>query len=139
MLAVDREFARPYLPGLYAALVKAGMRDEAAAWGQRLVEDLLADDEAALNELAWSIVDPRAKSDAPGLSVAKPAAERANELTGGLDAAILDTLARVTWLDGRRAEAIALQERALQAASWNADLKKALQATLDEYRSGLGS
>ncbi len=139
MLALDREFARPYLPGLYAALVKAGMQDEAAAWGKRLVDELLADDEVALNDLAWTIVDPKAADGPRDLAVAKAAAERANELAGGLDAAILDTLARVTWRDGRREEAIVLQERALQAASWNADLKKELQATLDEYRSGLGS
>jgi tetratricopeptide (TPR) repeat protein len=139
MLALDREFTRPFLPGLYAALVKAGMKDEAAAWGKRLVNELLADDEVLLNDLAWSIVDPKAADGPRDLAVAQRAAERANELSGGLDAAILDTLARVTWRDGRREEAMALQERALQAASWNADLKKALQATLDEYRSGLGS
>ena len=136
MVDTDAEFARPWLVGAYTALAEAGKQDEAAAWGKRLVSELLGDDEVALNELAWFIVDPKRTAAQRDLGLARPAAERANELSGGLDAAILDTLARVNWVDGRREEAVKLQERALQAATWNADLKQELQKTLNEYRSG---
>jgi thiol-disulfide isomerase/thioredoxin/Flp pilus assembly protein TadD len=85
------------------------------------------------NSLAWSIATQ------PGLEnrdlmVAERIAERANKAARGKDANILDTLARVQFMNGKKAEAIASQQKAVDLA--DTDQKKAFTATLDSYKKG---
>ncbi len=85
------------------------------------------------NELAWRLAtDPALKQR--DLPLANTIAERANQASQGKDPAILDTLARVKFLQGNKAEAIALQEKALSLS--DGDRKAELQKSLDEYKKG---
>jgi thiol-disulfide isomerase/thioredoxin len=61
-------------------------------------------------------------------------AQRANEAVKGKDAAILDTLARVLFLKGQKAEAIEHQEKAVELAS--GQMKEQLAQTLASYKEG---
>ncbi|MBL9173090.1 MAG: redoxin family protein [Verrucomicrobiales bacterium] len=85
------------------------------------------------NELAWRIVSDPAleKRD---LVLAERLALRARTLTQGRDPAILDTLARVRFLQGMKTEAIELQEAAVKLA--DDDARTSLGKTLESYRKG---
>jgi thiol-disulfide isomerase/thioredoxin len=86
-----------------------------------------------LNHIAWTIVDPQGSVSPKDLDLAMKAATAANEFTGGKDAAILDTLARVYWLKGDKAKAIELQTKAVQNAEGS--MKDDLERVLNEYKS----
>jgi len=135
LLALDaRSYAAYAGINKYMALVSGGKKAEAAAYGKELVAGPLHDDEGALNELAWFIVDPAGKlSDAArDNELALSAAERGCELGNNQDAAILDTLARAHWRLGHRDQALELQKKAV-ALAFGADTKSQLQKSLDEY------
>jgi hypothetical protein len=107
----------------------AGKFDDASEVGGRLVERHAQKKNAAgLNELAWTIVDPKATWKKRDLELALRAASKANELSGDKDPAVLDTLARVHFLKGDAARAIEIQRRAVELAEegMKADLEKAL-------------
>ncbi|MFO1460886.1 MAG: redoxin family protein [Verrucomicrobiota bacterium] len=85
------------------------------------------------NELAWRIVsDPSLEKR--DLVLAERLAVRASTLTQDRDPAILDTLARVRLLQGRKDEAIRLQEAAVKFADENA--RPSLEKTLESYQKG---
>jgi len=79
------------------------------------------------NTLAWTLLTEKGVEDR-NLPLARKLAKRANLAAGGKDAAILDTLARVRFLGGEIAAAIALEQKAVDAAP---DQEK------DRYRSWL--
>src|SRR5438093_1108935 len=55
--------------------------EKTLAYGSRLVESVLKDDAAMLNQLAWSIIAPEApKADARAVKLALKAAQRSDEL-----------------------------------------------------------
>jgi thiol-disulfide isomerase/thioredoxin len=101
-----------------------------------LAEEMMKDnwnDATMLNMIAWYIVDqPGVK--ARDFMVASKAATRASELTGGTDAAILDTLARVHFESGNVQKAIDLQKQAVALAEGN--LKAELEKVLKAYEAG---
>jgi hypothetical protein len=66
--------------------------------------------------------------------VAETVARRANDASGGKDPAILDTLARLMFMQGKKEEAIALQEKAIGLA--DDDRKAELKKFLDSYKKG---
>ncbi len=83
------------------------------------------------NQLAWQIATaPEIKQRDLGL--AETIASRANEAAKGKDPAILDTLARVKFMQGKKQEAIALQEKAVELAE--SDRQKQFQKTLESYK-----
>ena len=85
------------------------------------------------NQLAWQIAtDPGIKTR--DLKAAEACAVRAKDATNGKDASILDTLARVKFMQGQKDEAIALQEKAVALAE--PDSKSQLQKTLESYKRG---
>ena len=111
--------------------------DKAMKYGTRLVAGALKNDAASLKELAWSIVKPNAdkKRAARFVKVALPAAQRADELEQGKDAAIADTLARAYFVNGDAGKAIAAQERAIKLAKGTPlEKDKSLVERLDEYK-----
>jgi thiol-disulfide isomerase/thioredoxin len=105
-------------------LEKAGRADAAAKLRAELVEQSW-DDAMALNEMAWGIATRSGERD---LELAYKAAQRASELRGHKDAAILDTLARVFYEQGQLDKAIEWQRKAceqnLGEPSIDAALKK---------------
>ncbi len=85
------------------------------------------------NALAWVIatqegVDPR------NLALAEKMAVRANETAQGRDSAVLDTLARIQFMNGEKTEAIATEQKAVDIAP---DEQKAfLKKFLTSYQEG---
>ncbi len=97
------------------------------------ISDAHKDNPMLQNQLAWQIAtDPRIKER--DLKVAGMIANRANEASGGKDPAILDTVARILFMQGQKDEAIAMQEKAVNAAEGN--MKGDLERTLESYKKG---
>jgi thiol-disulfide isomerase/thioredoxin len=94
------------------------------------------DDAESLNELAWDLVTNPQYEKFLNLALAEKCALRAVELTKSTEADKLDTLARVRWLQGRREEAVQLQQQAV-AKSADADMRASVQKTLDAMRKGV--
>ncbi len=105
----------------------------ASAFGAKLLQQFHNDSEL-LNELSWGIVDPESEISKRDLDLAQKAAARANELTKGENAAILDTLARVYYWKGDLDRAITLQTQAIEKAGQR-NLKAQLQEVLGEYNA----
>lgn len=93
------------------------------------------DDAEAMNELAWDLVTNPDYAKQLNLELADKCATRAVELSKGEEGDKLDTLARVRWLQGKKAEAIKLQEKAV-AKSPDAEMRAVLQKTLDALKKG---
>ncbi len=114
--------------------LKEGKFEEAYTAANELVSGPYKDNAEMLNVIAWSIVDPAAEVKTKDLAVAFKAAQRADELTKSQDPGIVDTLARVHFEKGDVQKAIALQTKAVALAN-DEKMKKALQESLDEYKS----
>jgi hypothetical protein len=85
------------------------------------------------NELAWQIATSPDINERD-LKVAELCANRANDASHGKDSAVLDTLARVKFMQGQKEEAVSLQEKAIDLSV--GPLKEQLQRTLDGYKRG---
>jgi thiol-disulfide isomerase/thioredoxin len=95
-----------------------------------------ADDAEVQNEIAWDLVTHSKYLKKPDLNLAAKCAERAVKLSKEAEGDKLDTLARVRWLQGRKEEALKLQEKAVRVAN-EPVMKVALQKTLDALRQGI--
>ena len=83
------------------------------------------------NALAWDIVAPETLEQR-NLDLAGKLAERANQAVGGKDANILDTLARVQFMSGRKKEAVATEQKAVDAAP--DEQKNSFRKSLTSYQ-----
>lgn len=88
------------------------------------------------NEIAWDLLTNPRFSKNINLTLAEKCAVQAVALTKEEEADKLDTLARVRWLQGKKDEAIKLQEKAVLKASY-LTLKEELKLTLDSLRKGV--
>ena len=85
------------------------------------------------NELAWTIAT-QPELEKRDLVLAEKMAGRANEATQGKESAVLDTLARVQFMNGKTNEAVATEQKALDIAP---DEQKAfLKKFLTSYQEG---
>jgi thiol-disulfide isomerase/thioredoxin len=97
------------------------------------VSDSNKDNAMVQNQLAWKLATQNGlKGDA--LDTAAKIAARGNDIAEGKDPAVLDTLARLTFMQGKKDEAIKLETKAVGLA--NDDMKEQLQKTLDSYKDG---
>jgi thiol-disulfide isomerase/thioredoxin len=113
-----------------------GDANKAASYVAHLSETVYKDDGAALNQLAWPLVDPAQPKRSPQmLKAALKVALRADQLQKGKDAATADTLARAYFCNGNVAKAVATETRAVQLAK-GTELEKdaSLANSLAEYR-----
>jgi thiol-disulfide isomerase/thioredoxin len=85
------------------------------------------------NQLAWELITHEGNKT-PDLDVAQKIAGRANDAAKGEDPAIIDTYARVLFMQGKKDKAIELQQKAIGLSE--GDLKESLQKTLDSYKEG---
>jgi thiol-disulfide isomerase/thioredoxin len=85
------------------------------------------------NALAWRIATDKQIEDR-NLDVAEKIANRGNEAAKGKDAGILDTLARIKFMQGKKDEAIELQQKAVELAE--ADSQTQFKKVLESYRKG---
>jgi thiol-disulfide isomerase/thioredoxin len=118
----------------YQLEIDLGKKDYPAAYKvAEKLSDAHKDNQNLQNRLAWRLINDK-QIEKPDLAVAEKIANRANDLAKGKDAGILDTLARVKFMQGKKSEAIAFQEKAVELAE--ADRKTALSKTLDSYKKG---
>lgn len=91
---------------------------QAHEYGKHLAEKVLQENADALNEIAWSIVDPEAehKPSAPLVALALEAARKADKLEKGENPFIADTLAKALFDSGDPVQALITQERAVRLA-----------------------
>jgi len=143
LAALDEAFAKtPKLEERFGftkfrVLLDSKAYDAGYAYGAKLVSGLLKDNGPQLNGIAWIIVDPENKTlEKRDLKLALTAALRSNEIAGGKDAGVLDTLARVYYLSGDTAKAIETQAKALELVKDNPEAAKEFQGRLDEYKAG---
>lgn len=94
-------------------LQRVGDTKKAYAYAREVVEGPLGKESWALNGIAWYIVDPEFELKDRDLELAMSLATRANEITEGKDAQVLDTLARVYFTQGDVDHAIELQKKAI--------------------------
>jgi thiol-disulfide isomerase/thioredoxin len=85
------------------------------------------------NDLAWQIATAEGIKER-NLNVAETIARRANAAAKGQDPNVLDTLARVLFMQGKKEDALSLQRKAVEMA--DASNKAQLQKTLDDYQKG---
>jgi thiol-disulfide isomerase/thioredoxin len=97
------------------------------------ISDGHKDDPQIQNQLAWQIATDK-QIEKRDLELAQTIATRASEAAKGKDPAILDTVARVQFMRGKKDDAIATQEKAVMMAE--GDAKDNLQRTLDSYKKG---
>jgi thiol-disulfide isomerase/thioredoxin len=86
------------------------------------------------NGIAWTMATHEGL-EKRGLLVAEKIAESANTAAQGKSSAILDTLARVQFLLGKKPEAIATEQKAVNAAADDGE-KRFLKKTLEDYQQG---
>lgn len=113
-------------------LLGKGDLDSASTLALKL-SDANKDNAMLQNQLAWQLVSQEGIKGS-ALDAAAKIAARANGASGGKDASILDTLARVTFLQGQKDKATELQQKAVSLADGN--MKEQLQRTLDSYKDG---
>jgi thiol-disulfide isomerase/thioredoxin len=97
------------------------------------LSDANKDDAMLQNEIAWELATDE-KIKERDLDLIEKIARRANDAAQGKDPSILDTLARVLFMNGKKAQAIEVQEKAVKLAEGAA--KAELQKTLDSYKEG---
>jgi hypothetical protein len=85
------------------------------------------------NELAWTIAT-QPGLEKRDLALAEKMAVRANEATQGKEPAVLDTLARVQFMNGKTNEAVTTEQKAVDAAS--DEQKVYLKKSLASYQEG---
>ena len=126
--------------GKYQVLAR-GIKDpeKARAYGSHLVDSVLKDNAAALNQFAWMIVAPEApKADAGAVKLALKAAQRADGLAQGKDPGIADTLAKAYFDAGSLAKALQTQQRAVRLAKGTpVENDPGVRARLEQYRKAV--
>ncbi len=127
----------------FTLLLAKGDHATASAYGTKVVDGCLKDDAVMLNQIAWTIVDPRSTVDRGmrNLALARKAAERAVELTKADDWAILDTLALVCFDQGEAERALELQDKAvkLAVAAGAGDEDPTMKSRLEQFRSAVAA
>jgi thiol-disulfide isomerase/thioredoxin len=85
------------------------------------------------NSFAWTLATTKGV-DAAGLALAQKIAERANTASHEKDPQILDTLARLQFMNGQTTQATATEQKAVDLAP--DEMKSSLQKTLADYQAG---
>lgn len=104
-----------------------------AIFGAQVDEAIARKDANTLNSIAWEIVDPESEIGKRDVELAMRAALKADEFSGGKNAAILDTLARCYATKGDMAKAIEVQTKAVECAE--GEMKTSLETVLAEYKA----
>jgi len=97
------------------------------------LSDAQKDNPMLQNQLAWQMISDE-NIEQRDLNLAEKIARRADDAAKNSDPAIVDTLARVRFMQGKKQEAIKLQEKAVKLAE--GDMKKSLEKSLESYKKG---
>ena len=136
--AIESHPARERMFGVQKLSALLGLADfeQVSTYGLHLVEVVYHQDAAALNAIAWSIVDPEAELDDRDYELSIKAAKRACELTDWRDPAILDTLAVGLFDCGHVTKALRMQERAVEYAQ-GTEYEEELTGRLEKFREAV--
>lgn len=99
---------------------------------KKIAADEIASNSEVLNGFAWSIMDAEWLEERD-MAVALDLAKKANDVSGGSNPSILDTLARAYFENGHKAKAIEVETKAVELAP-EGEMKVELQKRLEEYR-----
>jgi tetratricopeptide (TPR) repeat protein len=114
-------------------LVRSGRSAEALGFARTLAEQLKEDPEE-LSSIAYQLLSPYGLRDPAAAAFAMQIATKANDLAGGRDAIILNTLARAYFVQGNAAQAVEAQRKAVEQAD-DPQMKAQLTRILEAYRS----
>ena len=119
----------------YFELVADGERTpKSKELGESVLKDA-GSNAGLMNQFAWILLThPRLKN--PDQELAARAAKAAYDASEGKDPSILDTYARVHFVQGKFKEAVELQKKAIELCT-EAQLKASLEKTLAEYEAKL--
>jgi thiol-disulfide isomerase/thioredoxin len=134
LMAMDPKFKEQFSMQKFMMLLKADKPEKAYAIGNEMVDGIFKDNSQALNQIAWTIVDPAETPSKQDLKLALKAAKRADELTKHEDAAIVDTLAKVYHDSGEMSKALDLQEKAAKLAE-GTPFEDEIKGRLKEYQA----
>jgi thiol-disulfide isomerase/thioredoxin len=107
---------------------------EVVKQAKRMLAAPIGENAQALNQMAWAIGGDMKEPSAEALETAATAASKAVEKTKGEEPAVLDTLARIQFRQGKKEEAIKTQEQAVSKAKDK--MKPLLEKTLSAYKDG---
>jgi hypothetical protein len=116
------------------------MKDKTLEYGKHLVEKVYAENAQALNNLAWTLIEPKEdkKPDAKVAKLALAAAQRADSLVKSKEVQIADTLALAYFETGDIAKAVETQERALKLAKGTGlENDPGMKERMEKYRKAL--
>lgn len=122
--AASNSFRQAYMAGNYDEAFEIARKHAGTTW---------KDDWQMQNTVAWYLVDPAKPVPDADLDLALRAANRANDLTKGENAMVLDTVARVYFLKGDVANALKLQTKAVELNT-EEQIEAELQTRLEEYQ-----
>ncbi|MDZ4755181.1 MAG: redoxin domain-containing protein [Phycisphaerae bacterium] len=121
-----------HLQKMQVCLMKANRPDDGYAIAKELA-DKSQNNPMVLNQIAWTLVDPKAPITQRNYPLAKTIAEQAVKASDSKDGPILDTLARCYWEMGDKAKAIEMQKKAVSLTE--GPMKAQIAETLEEYEA----
>jgi cysteine desulfurase/selenocysteine lyase len=104
-------------------------------WAREEILEAKRAEPMMMNQLAWFIVDPEGGVKSPNLDLAMKAAEACTK-ADAKNGAYIDTMARVVFLKGDVARAIALQKAAIEKTP-EGPMKAEMKKALAEYEAAL--
>lgn len=111
-------------------------------YGVTLSEGVYKDDAMALNQIAWTMVDEETPLKTRNAEAATKIAERANDLTKGENAMILDTLALAYFTNKKIDLAISTQEKAIskmdKTEGMTDEIRQELKDRLAKFKKAKG-
>ncbi len=134
-LAINAEPGEPYHLQTKFDILATCKQDRKAAEniGRYLIEQA-ADDSALLNGFAWDLLTNEATAGKYN-ALALAAAEKANQVSGGKDWMIIDTLALAKFENGAVKEAVELEKKAIELCT-NEKALPSLKEALERFESG---
>lgn len=102
------------------------------AVAERLLSGPLKDNQIALNEVAWAIVDPASKMRPRNLELACSSASTAVDLSERKNPAFINTLAWAEFWKGNKGKAVDLENEAISKATGD---KSSFEATLKRFQA----
>lgn len=117
----------------YMLAVVGGADEARIAEAAKQLEAVKVKSPVVLNELAWSLLtDERIKKR--DLKLALKFAQAASDACEGKESAVLDTLARALFANGKIQEAVTQQKKAVELST-DKEIRAGLERTLQEYEA----
>ena len=117
--------------GDYFAKIGSDNNDETRKLADQIIEN---GSSSTLNGFAWKILT-EVKKENRDLPAALKAAEKSSELAGGKNPAVLDTYGLALFKNGKVAEAIAQQTKAIELSASDPAMQEGLKKRLEEFKA----